>query len=143
MTVETIGVFENEAIVIKACEYIKYRLTELTTFLNKEGRFSEPSFVKDKYGLFEETAIATSDSMYYLRIENDDYTIGKLMEKYLYYMFGQKIYYVSFKKEHPHDTHCLIHFAYKIKVDAGQIILDLTTVADELIRIYDKIQQSI
>lgn len=143
MTVETVGVFENEAIVIKACEYIKYRLTELSTFLNKEGRFSEQSFVKDKYGLFEENSIATAESMYYLRIENDDYTIGKIMEKYLYHMFGTKIYYVSFKKEHPHDTHCLIHFAYKTKVDVGQIILDLTSVADELIRIYDKIQQSI
>jgi len=64
------------------------------------------------------------------------------MEKYLYYMFGKNIYYVSFKKEHPHDTHCLIHFAYKTKVDVGQIILDLTSVTDELIRIYDKIQQS-
>jgi DNA-directed RNA polymerase subunit L len=101
---------------------------------------SEPSYVKDKYGLFEEP---TSEGMYYLRIENDDYTIGKLMEKYLYHMFGDKIYFVSFKKEHPHDTHCFIHFAYKSDVDVGQIILDLTTVAKELTRIYDKIQRSI
>jgi len=143
MTVETLGVFENEAIVIKACEYIKYRLTDLSAFLHKEGRFSEPSFVKDKYGLFEETKIATSEPMYYLRIENDDYTIGKLMEKYMYYMFGKKIYYVSFKKEHPHDTHCFIHFAYKNKVEVGQIILDLTSVADEIMRIYDKIEKTI
>jgi DNA-directed RNA polymerase subunit L len=140
MSVETIGVFDNESIVIKACEYIKMRLNELSTFLHKEGRLSEPSYVKDKYGLFEEPS---SEGMYYLRIENDDYTIGKLMEKYLYYMFGDKIYFVSFKKEHPHDTHCFIHFAYKADVDVGQIILDLTTVAKELTRIYDKIQRSI
>ena len=142
MTVESLGVFENEAIVIKACEYIKHRLNELSAFLNKEGRLTEPSYEKDKYGLFQETGIATAESMYYLRIENDDYTIGKIMEKYLYYMFGEKIYYVSFKKDHPHDTHCLIHFAYKSKVEVGQIILDLTQVTDQLTHIYDKIEQS-
>ena len=142
ISVETVGVFQNEDIVIKSCQYIKYRLTELTAFLNNEGRLSEPSFVKDKYGLFEETTIASADPMYYLRIENDDFTIGKLVEKYLYYMFGDKIYYVSFKKEHPHDTHCLIHFAYKTKVEVGKIIQDLTSVTEELIRIYDKIEKS-
>ena len=141
MTVESIGVIENERIVVKSCEYIKFRLTELAAFLHKEGRLTEPSFVKDKYGLFEETNTPSS-GMYYLRIENDDYTIGKLIEKYLYYMFGKEIYYVSFKKEHPHDTHCLIHFAYKSKVDVGKIINDLTKVTEEVIKIYDKIEQS-
>jgi len=141
MSIETVGVFDNESIVIKSCEYIKYRLNELATFLHKEGRLTEPSFVKDKYGLFQENTIV-SESMYYLRIENDDYTIGKLMEKYMYYMFGKKIYYVSFKKEHPHDTHCLIHFAYKNNVEVGKIIHDLTTVTEELNRIYDKIEKS-
>ena len=140
MSVETVGVFDNDFIVIKACDYIIMRLTELSAFLNKEGRLSEPSFVKDKYGLFEEP---TSEGMYYLRIENDDYTIGKLMEKYLYYMFGDKIYFVSFKKEHPHDTHCFIHFAYKAEVDVGQIILDLTKVSTQLIHIYEKIKRAL
>ena len=137
MSVESNGVMDNERILVKSCQYIKYRLTELAAFLHKEGRLSEPSFVKDNYGLFEET-----NGMYYLRIENDDYTIGKLIEKYLYYMFGKEIYYVSFKKEHPHDTHCLIHFAYKNKVEVGKIIHDLTKVTEEVIHIYDKIEKS-
>jgi DNA-directed RNA polymerase subunit L len=142
MTVESIGVYENDYIVIKACQYIKYRLGELSAFLYKEGGLSEPSYVKDKYGLFEETAsVSTSGQMYYLRIENDDYTIGKIVEKYIYYMFDD-IYYVSFKKEHPHDTHCFIHFTYKNKVEVGKIIADLNRVIDELTRIYDKIEQS-
>jgi len=138
MTVESIGVFDNEDIVVKACEYIKYRLTDLAAFLHKEAGLSEPSFIKEKYGLFEDPV----KPIYYLRIENDDYTIGKIIEKYLYYMFEDQLYYVSFKKEHPHDTHCLIHFAYKKKVEVGQIIQDLTSVTDELIRIYNKIDQS-
>ena len=141
LSVESLGVYDNEYIVRMACQYIKFRLTELSKFLTKEGGLTEPSFVKDKYGLFEETTSTTP--MYYLRIENDDYTIGKLIEKYLYYMFGRDIYYVSFKKEHPHDTHCLIHFAYKNKVDVGKIIQDITSVVDEMIRIYDKIEKTI
>jgi DNA-directed RNA polymerase subunit L len=143
ITVESVGVFENGYIVMKACEYIKNRLTELATFLNKEQRLTEPSFIKDKYGLFEDTtATSSGELMYYLRIENDDYTIGKLIEKYLYYMFGTQIYYVSFKKEHPHDTHCFIHFAYKTKVEVGRIIHDLTKVIDEVTKIYNKIEQA-
>jgi DNA-directed RNA polymerase subunit L len=141
-TVESLGVYDNDYIVKKACQYIKIRLTELSTFLTREGGLTEPSFVKDKYGLFEE--ITSTTPMYYLRIENDDYTIGKLIEKYLYYMFGKDIYYVSFKKEHPHDTHCLIHFAYKnkedIKVEVGTIIQNLITVIDAIIVIYNKIE---
>ena len=124
-----------------ACQYIKMRITQLSEFLTREGGLTEPSFVKDKYGLFEETTSTTP--MYYLRIENDDYTIGKLIEKYIYYMFGKEIYYVSFKKEHPHDTHCLIHFAYKNKVDVGKIIQDIKTVIEEIISIYDKIEKRI
>jgi DNA-directed RNA polymerase subunit L len=141
MSVETVGVFENEYIVIKSCEYIKFRLAELGAFLYKEGGLSEPSFIKDKYGLFEDTTTASTEQMYYLRIENDDYTIGKLIEKYLYYMY-EEIYYVSFKKDHPHDTHCFVHFAYKTKVEVGKIIDDLNRVIAELTRIYDKIEQS-
>jgi len=144
-SVESIGVYDNDYIVRKACQYIKRRLTELSAFLTREGGLTEPSFVKDKYGLFEETTSTTP--MYFLRIENDDYTIGKLIEKYLYSMFGKDIYYVSFKKEHPHDTHCLIHFAYKntagVKVDIGTIIENIKTVIDKIISIYDKIEKTV
>jgi hypothetical protein len=57
-------------------------------------------------------------------------------------MFGKEIYYVSFKKEHPHDTHCFIHFAYKSKVEVGKIIHDLTKVIEQVIHIYEKIERS-
>jgi DNA-directed RNA polymerase subunit L len=141
LSVESLGIYENDYIIRMACQYIKMRITQLSEFLTREGGLTEPSFVKDKYGLFEETTSTTP--MYYLRIENDDYTIGKLIEKYIYYMFGKEIYYVSFKKEHPHDTHCLIHFAYKNKVDVGKIIQDIKTVIEEIISIYDKIEKRI
>jgi DNA-directed RNA polymerase subunit L len=137
-TVESNGVFANQDIVIKACNYIKERLTELNLFLGAQTGLSEPTYVKEKYGIFQDT----TPNMYYIRIENDDYTIGKLIEKYLHHMFSKDIHYISFKKEHPHDTFCFVSFAYKKEVAIDRIIDNLTKVTEQLIRIYDKIEQS-
>uniref|UniRef100_A0A6C0ETC9 DNA-directed RNA polymerase RpoA/D/Rpb3-type domain-containing protein n=1 Tax=viral metagenome TaxID=1070528 RepID=A0A6C0ETC9_9ZZZZ len=140
MTVGTIGVYENQDIVIKACEYIKMKIAELNTFLTKQSALTETSFTHDKYGIFEDTT--SIKPLYYIRIENDDYTIGKLIEKYLFYMFAKEIYYVAFKKDHPHDTHCYVHFAYKDIVDFDKIVNDLSQVTEQIERIYNKIEQS-
>jgi DNA-directed RNA polymerase subunit L len=139
MTVESNGVFGNQDIVIKACDYIKERLTDLNVFLGAQTGLSEPTFVKEKYGIFQDKE---NMNLYNIRIEHDDYTIGKLIEKYLYHMFSKEIHYISFKKEHPHDTFCFVNFAYKKEVEFDRIIHDLTQVTEQLIRIYDKIEQS-
>jgi len=142
MTVESIGVFNNQDIVIKACEYIKTKITELNVFLGIQTGLTEPSFIQEKYGIFEDTSTTSQKPLYYIRIENDDYTIGKLIEKYLFYMFSEDIYYVAFKKDHPHDNHCYVHFAYKEPVEFDKIIHDLSQVTEQIIRIYNKIEQS-
>jgi len=75
-----------------------------------------------------------------LFVKNDDYTVGKIIEKYLYYMNRDEIFYVSFKKEHPHDTYSLVLFSYKDpEITDAAIIDSLKRVADELSRIYKKI----
>ena len=132
----------NQDIVIKACEYIKTKITELNVFLGIQTGLTEPSFIQEKYGIFEDISTSSQKPFYYIRIENDDYTIGKLIEKYLFYMFSEDIYYVSFKKDHPHDNHCYVHFAYKEPVEFDKIIHDLSQVTEQIIRIYNKIEQS-
>ena len=90
---------------------------------------------KEKFCLYVDTT--TIKPTFCLYIQNDDYTIGKIIEKYLYLMFKTQIFYVSFKKEHPHDTHCLISFAYNDEVTSEVIIDNLRIVAGELIRVYE------
>jgi len=43
--------------------------------------------------------------MFILQLENDDYTFGKLIEKYLYNYKSEWFKFIAFKKEHPHDKH--------------------------------------
>ncbi len=81
----------------------------------------------------------TLNPTYCFYIQNDDYTIGKIVEKYLYNMYRSDIYYVSFKKEHPHDTHCLVSFTYNTEISNEGVIDNLRNVSTELIRIYESI----
>ena len=78
--------------------------------------------------------------IYNLYIPNDDYTIGKIIETYLFNMFNKEIYYVSFKKEHPHDKHCYIMFSYiEDEITFERIVSNLRSVSEELIRVYQSI----
>jgi DNA-directed RNA polymerase subunit L len=49
-------------------------------------------------------------------LENGDYTIGKVLEYYLYsdHFDGDKtLAFCGFKKYHPHDSHAIIRIAFK------------------------------
>lgn len=140
MTVGSVGVFDNQELVIKACNYIISKLIDLRSFIEEQTELSKIGYTPESYGIYEDKL--SPKPLYYIRIEHDDYTIGKLIEKYLYAMFTKEIYYVAFKKDHPHDTHCYIHFAYKEIVPFDKIVNDLSNVTKELERIYNKIEQS-
>jgi DNA-directed RNA polymerase subunit L len=133
MKVESVGVFTNEEIVRKACEYLLFRLNEFMDFL--KDAVIEKVVTKEKFCLYADTT--TIKPTFCLYIQNDDYTIGKIIEKYLYAMFKTQIFYVSFKKEHPHDTHCLVSFSYNDDVTSEAIIDNLRVVAGELMRVYE------
>jgi DNA-directed RNA polymerase subunit L len=61
---------------------------------------------------------------YDIKLENEDYTIGKLLEYILYekYFEGTKIAsFVGFKKFHPHDVESTIRIAFKQPIDVSSI----------------------
>jgi DNA-directed RNA polymerase subunit L len=91
-----------------------------------------------EYAIFMDKS--NTSIIYNLYIPNDDYTIGKIIETYLFNMFNKDIYYVSFKKEHPHDKHCYILFSYiDDDITFEKIASNLRTVSEELIKIYQNI----
>jgi DNA-directed RNA polymerase subunit L len=136
MYVESIGVYENQYLLSFACEYILGRLEEFNGFLSN-AQIKSTCIKPDDYCLYKDKS--TVKPIYILYVKDDDYTIGKIIEKYLYYMFQGELYYVSFKKEHPHDTYSLISFSYKKEVSEQEIIANIRSVSDELIDIYTKI----
>jgi DNA-directed RNA polymerase II subunit RPB3 len=91
--VETIGQYENREIVKKACLVLQDKLVGM---------------------------IQAIDHCFDITLENEDYTIGKVLEYILYekYYLGEKILsYCGFKKFHPHSPDSIIRIAYAVSGD--------------------------
>ncbi len=131
----SLGVFTNHDILRKACTFLIERMTEFSLFL------SNASFTKKQFGDMEPFGLyqSESESGFYLRIQEDDYTIGKLIENHLNLMFGKEIYYISFKKDHPHDSHCFVSFEYRTPVNIDIITKHLSQVSGQIIESYKTI----
>lgn len=132
--IQTIGVFTNQDIVRKGCDKIIQQLNTIDTLIKKE----DLEIVKSS---------STMKNSYDIILENDDYTIGKIMEYALYTKFYEgednKLSYCGFTKLHPHDTHSIIRVAYEKSVDIISIHGDLKECINELTQLYVKIKSSI
>ena len=146
---ETIGVYSNKKLMYLACDYI------INTF--KKLRKDTTEMIVDANLLVKEeldTLIYINNERnadkikYIIQIEKDDYTIGKLIEKYLYTYYSngesKKMKYIAFKKEHPHDDHCLIYIIYNETVEHNKKILikDLQQIYDKIIKDFITIQEN-
>jgi DNA-directed RNA polymerase subunit L len=104
---QTVGVFENRDIVKTAANILVKKFQSLIDDLDSD---IVPI-------LNSETTI---ESCYDFILENEDYTIGKVIEYILYekYYIGEKILtFCGFKKFHPHDTNSTIRVAFEQKPD--------------------------
>jgi DNA-directed RNA polymerase subunit L len=72
-------------------------------------------------------------------LENEDYTLGKALEYYLYenyYIQEKKLNFCAFKKLHPHDLSSRIRIAYLNNVTENDVRNDLKTACRELQEVY-------
>ena len=56
------------------------------------------------------------ENCYDVTLENEDYTIGNMLNHQIYEIFYrdmEKVSYVGFKKFHPHDVNSVLRFAFK------------------------------
>ena len=102
--IQTVGVYSNTDLIIKACDIIIERLNQVNILLKTK----------------EELIITSDNTMsnsYDIILLNEDYTIGKVIEYMLYSSIfdvteNKLLNYCGFKKMHPHDTHSIIRLAY-------------------------------
>ena len=107
--IQSVGIYENADIIVKSCQILMDKFVELKRILDKDELEIKPS----------DTTIETS---YDVVLENEDYTIGNILnfEIYdLYYKDLKQLSYVGFKKMHPHDTHSTLRIAF-IEPTAGK-----------------------
>ena len=123
--IQTIGVYENREIVKKACVVLQNKLVELVQNIDSD-------IIRIKKS---ETTI---DNCYDFVLENEDYTLGKMLEYILYekYYNGEKILtFCGFKKFHPHDDDSTLRIAFSQAADkrmVGQYIKNAAVEAKDI-----------
>ena len=127
-TIETVGVFENTEIVIKAC-YIM--ISKCEKFLGdlQHGKVAIlPSETTLKNG-FDVTLV------------NEDYTLGKVIEFYLYqqnFIVDKTLSFCGFRKMHPHDNDSIIRVAFHNEIDPVGVSGYIQTATDNAITAFKK-----
>jgi DNA-directed RNA polymerase subunit L len=130
--IQSIGVYTNVEIVVKACEILINKLTELDDNIEKDN-------------LKIENSLNTMSNCFDIILENEDYTIGKVLEYFLYskYYETKTLTFCGFKKMHPHDTDSIIRIAYKEPVERATIKGHIKECIADSRQIFIKIQKEI
>ena len=77
-----------------------------------------------------------------VKLDNEDYTLGKVLEYLLYtkyYEKEKKLSYCGFKKFHPHDTHSVIRLGFNEIADVSNVKTYLKNVCMDAKQIYKKL----
>ena len=99
--IESVGIYDNEDIIIKACIILYEKLSEIRQTIQENKLEIIPS---DN----------TLENSYDVILVNEDYTIGNILNFELYKIFYtdlKLINYVGFKKIHPHDSDSILRIS--------------------------------
>jgi len=103
-TIETIGVYRNVDLVKMACDIMMNKINTFKENLNKNPELITP--------LINKTTIPQA---FEIILENEDYTLGKVIEYMLYknyYEESKILSFCGFRKPHPHIPISIIRIAY-------------------------------
>jgi DNA-directed RNA polymerase subunit L len=124
--VETVGVFSNTALVKQACIILQNKFDTFFSSLEEQTVPIEPS-------------PTTMNHSFDVVLENEDYTLGKAIEYYLYekyYVQEKKLNFCAFKKLHPHDSSSRLRLAYLTNVAENTLQNDLKNACKDLKEVY-------
>ena len=131
LTIQTVGVFTNEQLLIKSCDILIKQFADLITIIETHELKVNPSE-------------NTMQNCFDIILKNEDYTIGKVIEYLLhtmYYQGEETLSFCGFNKMHPHDTDSIIRLAYKKSIRPEDILQNLLVVISQAISIYERIKQ--
>tara|TARA_Y100000389_G_scaffold186230_1_gene206378 strand:- start:7221 stop:8384 length:1164 start_codon:yes stop_codon:yes gene_type:complete len=158
VTLQSLGIFTNNEIIYRSCEYINKRLTDINSYTKDNELANIPS--KEEYIILttdgtkrtEEledvqnnycTVYKDNDEFFVFELNEDDYTIGKLIEIYLYKYYEEKLEFVGFKKNHPVEPNAQIYIRFKDEAENNQLMFTmLKNTTERLIEIFAAIQKS-
>ena len=124
---ESVGVFSNTALVLKACHVIidKFRLFQ--------------DVIQADDALIVPTK-STIENCFDVTLNNEDYTLGKVLEFILYSThFGKTLTYCGFNKPHPHHPVSYVRLGFKNPTQVAEVISYLINAAATAIVAFEKI----
>lgn len=109
--IQSIGVHTNVELLIMSCSIMIEKLTNLDTTIEEDR-------------LEVKVAENTMKNCYDIILQDEDYTIGKVIEYCmlsLYYEGSKSLTFCGFKMLHPHDSFSIIRLAYREPVEISSI----------------------
>ena len=101
VVLQSVGIYENEKIIIKAVEILLKKLELLKISVEQDD-------------IEIKASDSTMENCYDVTLVNEDYTIGNIMNYELYTVFYtdlKMLDYVGFKKLHPHDNDSMLRLS--------------------------------
>lgn len=130
----SVGVFSCATIVKKACAIMQRKLVDFNAAIESDIVPILPTEVSG--------VKTTMDNCYDIILENEDYTLGKALEYYLYQTFfteKKTMNFCGFKKMHPHDSSSRIRVAFVEPAEKVQVREHLREACTKLQEVYVEI----
>ena len=131
--IESLNVYTNTYIITIAISIIINRLTTIIELYSSKTNLIINSEV-------------TIPNCFDIILENEDYTIGNILEYTLYKMYylDQKtINFCGFRKPHPHINISIIRLAFTTPTEKAKVIEYITNSATIAIQLYQKILETV
>ena len=128
--IQTIGVYTNGELLLLACKILVNRLQNLDALIERDE-------------IQIKTADSTIMNCFDVILENEDYTIGKVLEYFLITNFYEKaiLTYCGFKMIHPHDSFSIIRLAYKNSTDISGVKGTLKECINSSVDVFTKLRK--
>ena len=131
--IESVGVFENMEILTKACDIMIKKCETFMYDLEHGNVVIVPSDTTLKNG-------------FDITLKNEDYTLGKVIEFYLYqnnFIGDKSVSFCGFRKPHPHSTDSLIRVAFHNPIEVVGVSGYLQGATGNAIQAYKQIMSQL
>jgi DNA-directed RNA polymerase subunit L len=130
--IQTVGIFDNTEIIIKACQILIKKIDMQKQLLDKDELQIEPSN-------------STLENCYDITLVNEDYTVGTILNNEIYETFYKEhgtLSYTGFKKMHPHDTDSILRIAFNSQTSGKTAVKEiLSTVIVNAVRTIESVME--
>lgn len=131
-TLETVGVYTNVELLKKACDVMVKKLE------NCSSKLDDDTFKIEK-------SKTTMENSFDIILMNEDYTLGKVIEYFMYNHYfeqNQILSYIGFRKNHPHDNFSILRLAFKKPINNISIIKEyIKNMNSNAVATYKKIKE--